>query len=134
MNDDYQTPGRDSIETDAALGDVLGRLDPGRDDAGYWPRFHAAVMRAARDELARRRMLADVTVSELVASWGRTLVPAAVLAASVAVFLVTRPSQVTTPPDQGGSVALEEMLDGVEWERSAVGAGTAAVTFAAEGF
>jgi hypothetical protein len=75
---------------DPLLGRSLGVLDPGRWDPTYWFRFRGRVMMAAARELARRRMTADTTVSDLVVSWARTLVPTALLAAAVAAFIVFR--------------------------------------------
>lgn len=68
-------------------------LDPARRDPNYWGRFQDRVMKAAAPELARRRARGEVvTVSDLVLSWGRLLVPSALLAATVAgILMVPRP-------------------------------------------
>ncbi|MGD2067345.1 MAG: hypothetical protein PVI57_01570 [Gemmatimonadota bacterium] len=100
----------DEIGRDPRLSEALRVLDPASGDPGYWLRFHAGVMAATRDELARRRMLADVTVSELVTSWGRMLVPTAVLAAAVAAFLLLQPGGVPRPAPVA-PLALEEMFE-----------------------
>lgn len=141
MNDDFKSPetGRtDDSGGDARLEAALRHLDPGRADAGYWHRFHATVMASASDELARRRMLADVTVSELVTSWGRALVPAAMVAAAAASFLVFQPADRTASPSQNVPVALEEMLDGPGFTNgffaSDAEGGGMSVAFATEGF
>ena len=47
---------------DPLVARALASLDPGHADAGYWFRFHRGVMAAASRELARRRMLGDVTI------------------------------------------------------------------------
>jgi len=80
-------------------------LDPGMKDPGYWPRFHRNVMERVSPELARRRARAELTVSGVVRSWARTVVPAALAAAAAALFLIALES---TP----GSVDLE--LAGIE--------------------
>lgn len=100
----------DEIGRDSRLSEALRVLDPASDDPGYWLRFHAGVMAAAREELARRRMLADVTVSELVTAWGRMLVPTAVLAAAVAAFLLFQPGAAPRPASVT-PLALEELFE-----------------------
>ena len=96
---------------DALIHDLLSVLDPGRDDTGYWLRFHRRVMVAAGPELARRRMLADVTVVDVVMGWGRALVPSALLAAAVAALVLLQ----TEPAPQVAPLGVEELLiDGIE--------------------
>ena len=95
MNDAIRGPDRsptDEMGPDPRLGEALRVLDPETRWPGYWRRFRGQVMTAARDELARRRMLADVTVSELLASWGRVLVPTAAIAAAAAAALLLGPA------------------------------------------
>jgi hypothetical protein len=75
---------------DPWLHQALGALDPGERAPGYWRNFERTVLAAARPELARRRRLAEITVSEVVFSWSRALVPAAMVAAATAAFLITR--------------------------------------------
>lgn len=96
---------------DPVLGRTFRTLDPGRTDPSYWFRFRSRVVTAAARELARRRMLADLTVSDLVVSWSRTLVPTAVLAAAVAALVLLRPPAAPSAPP----LALEEILaEGIE--------------------
>ena len=121
MTEEFRTPERGSNEEpgrDARLTQALRALDPGSTDRGYWPRFHRTVMGAARDELARRRMLADATVSDIVASWARTVVPTALLAAAVAALLLMEP----VGEEFGQDVFRPERASNME------------VTFASEGF
>lgn len=80
----------DSQGPDPVLGRALRSVDPGTSDPTYWFRFRSRVMAGAAGELARRRMLADLTVSDLVVSWGRALVPTAVVAAALAAFLLVQ--------------------------------------------
>jgi hypothetical protein len=78
-------PGRDMV-----VAEALESLDPASHDPNYWFRFHGRVMAGAESELARRRMLANLTVTDLMASWSRTVVPTAMLAAAVAALLLIR--------------------------------------------
>jgi hypothetical protein len=86
-------------------GVALGALDPAAQDPRYWERFQARVMLAAAPELRRRRARGEVvTVTDVVLSWGRMLVPTA-LAAAVAAGLLITPR--TPEPEMLG---LEETL------------------------
>lgn len=76
----------------------LEPLDPERRSPGYWHRFEHRVLTSALPALARRRRAARVTVSHVVDSWSRLLVPAAVAAAVVAAVFVGEP--VEEPADQ----------------------------------
>lgn len=82
---DSQNPGRDSM-----VAEALETLDPAKADANYWFRFHGRVMAGASAELARRRMMARLTVVDVMASWSRTVVPTAMLAAAVAALILAR--------------------------------------------
>ena len=84
----------------------LESLDPGSRDPGFWLRFHNRVMNHARSELSRRRMVAELSVVDVVFAWRRALVPMALLAAALAGILVV--SHEPRPPVQ--LVALEEVL------------------------
>lgn len=85
----------------------LDALDPVSGDPGYWGRFQDRVMLAAAPGLARRRARGQVpTVMELVLSWGRMLVPSALVAATVAgIFISPRASAEALAP-----LGVEEML------------------------
>ena len=91
-------------EGDAWVEQTLTALDPAAREPRYWFEFHRGVMQSAGAELARRRRLAEVTVSDIVFSWSRALVPAAA-AASLAAFFALRP--VSTEP---APLTLEEIL------------------------
>ena len=81
-------------------------VDPGAQDGLYWARFHRDVMNRAIAELARRRDMMQLTMSEALTGWARLVVPAAAVAAAVAaVFLVQQPGIGT---DQ---VIVEDILD-----------------------
>ena len=92
---------------DPQVEGLLDELDPGRNDETYWPRFHRSAMNRALEELARRRVVADLTVADLVSSWGRTLVPTAAVAAAVAGFFLLRAPQ--AQPEEI-MVAVEDVL------------------------
>ena len=99
-------------ERDAEMEAILAPIDPGRADDIYWPRFHRTVMARARDELARRRAAAELTISQLVSSWGRTLVPTAAAAAVAGGFFLVRPP---APHVDAGVIAVEEeLVQGIE--------------------
>lgn len=69
---------------DTRVGELLALLDPERDDPGYWHRFQLWAVNSAGPELARRRRAAAVTVGDVMVSWWRGLVPAAAVAAALA--------------------------------------------------
>ncbi len=97
-------------EIDYGIRSMLAKLDPERTDPGYWLRFQLWVVNAAAPELARRRRTA--TVSEVVLSWWRTLVPTAAFAAAAAGFVLLR-DQTPTPPV--AYLGVDEMLlEGIE--------------------
>ena len=102
----FSRNGTHEPETDAWLGKRLARLDPSQSEPRYWFEFHRGVMLSAGGELARRRRAAEVTVSDVVFSWSRALVPAAIVA-SLAAFFALRPASDTPAP-----IRLEEILWG----------------------
>jgi hypothetical protein len=88
------------------LADALLSLDPASTDPNYWFRFRGWVMSGAARELAQRRLMAELTIGEVMTSWARTLVPTAALAAAVAAFVLIR----ATTPAPTQHVGLEELL------------------------
>ncbi len=119
MSDIFDRPvgaaGTDGEGVDPGLHEILLLLDPERARPGYWARFHRTVLRKASQELSRRRAMAALTVSEMVSSWARAVVPTALMAAAAAaVMLLNVP--VPEPP-AAASVGVEEMLsDGLDGE------------------
>lgn len=100
---DSESPEEGSDEQVSAW---LSELDPGRDSATYWMRFHRDTVAAASFELARRRREAQRTVTDVVSSWSRVVVSAAVVAAAAAgVFLAQSGADVSEGP-----VGVEEVL------------------------
>jgi hypothetical protein len=79
----------DLEERDLELAAFLEGVDPASFDPNYWLRFQSWVLKGAAPELARRRLMAHLTVSEVLTGWARAVVPAAVAAAMMAgVFLL----------------------------------------------
>jgi hypothetical protein len=127
----------DFVETDAHgrdrdLAEALFHLDPASQDPNYWLRFRTWVTNGATLELARRHMMAQMTVGDVVHSWARALVPTALLAAVLAGILLWRVGSV--PP-----MTVEELLiSEIQGETIPVMASPArsfeAVTFASEAF
>jgi hypothetical protein len=92
-------------DPDAWLEKTLVSLDPAQREPRYWFEFHRGVLLSAGAELTRRRRVAEVTVSDVVFSWSRALVPAAAVA-SLAAFFALRPPAVESPVP----LRLEEIL------------------------
>ena len=74
----------------------LAVLDPGLDDPGYWPRFLSVVMERASGELSKRRLAAEVGVTDLLQSWSVPVLRAALVAAVIAGVLLLRDGPATT--------------------------------------
>lgn len=108
MNFGLPTNGHEDFDPvrDAQLGAALDALDPAHDDANYWLRFRGEVLEGAARELARRRAVAKLTVQDVLSSWSKTVVPTALLAATVAGIALMRPSQA----DVVQSMSIEELL------------------------
>lgn len=122
----------DELGQDPHLASILRVLDPAQRDPGYWMRFRARVLRRAAPELARRRLMADVSLSDVMMSWARAVVPAAVLAAMLAgLFLLTNHPAVPQP----SSVSVEELLAaGVHGSTIPAELANTRVAFASESF
>jgi anti-sigma factor RsiW len=84
----------------------LESLDPASKDPGFWLRFHGRVMGDAESELARRRMMGEISVADVVFAWRRALVPMVLLAAAMAGILILGHE----PPQEVQVVALEEVF------------------------
>ena len=85
----------------------LEPLDPGSEDPGFWIRFHGRVMAHARNELARRQMAGEWSITEVVFQWRKTLVPVTLLAATLAGIFVLGHEEPELPLSP---IALEEAL------------------------
>jgi hypothetical protein len=98
--------GSDELGRDMELASALAFVDPATGDPNYWLRFQSWVMARAGHELARRRMMADLTIGEVLSGWARAVVPTAVVAAIVAGFVLLR----TTPVSVPARVTVEDLL------------------------
>ena len=101
-------------DIDVGIRSLLVTLDPERTDPGYWHRFHRWVVTSAVGELAKRRRR-EATVSEVMFSWWRTVVPIAAVAAALAWFVLVQalaePSAAVPMPD----MTMDELLrEGME--------------------
>ena len=81
------TDGTDELGRDMELAEALTVIDPASQDPNYWLRFRTWVMSNAARELARRRLIVQLTVGDVMEAWARALVPAAMLAAMLAGLL-----------------------------------------------
>jgi len=136
MRDRFDLAGRtDEMGRDMELAGVLERLDPEHADPNYWMRFRVWVVREAAGELARRRLVAHLTVGDVMSSWARAVLPTAALAAALAgIILIRGPAD-----DVQQMVSVEELLVsdlGGETIPATLGsdASDPAVTFASEIF
>ncbi|HSG48537.1 MAG TPA: hypothetical protein VLA43_12030 [Longimicrobiales bacterium] len=139
MNRDFRTPkvGADYEGRDMELARLLEGVDPASADANYWLRFQSWVLKAAGPELARRRLMADLTMGEVLVGWARAVVPTAVAASLVAGFLLVRTAQARS--DLAHAASVEELLvAGMEGQTIPVALvddeADPSVTFAAERF
>jgi hypothetical protein len=98
--------GPDGLGGEMHLGETLRYLDPAMSDPNYWFRFRGWVMTAAARELSRRRLMAQITVGDVMSSWARTVVPTALLAAALAGMMLVR----TAPTPAARQMDLEELL------------------------
>ena len=96
----------DELGRDMELAEALSVLDPARWDPNYWLRFRSWVMGAAARELSRRRLMAQLTVGDVMQSWARAVVPTAVATALLAGLLLIRSSSLSAPLPIG----VEELL------------------------
>ena len=96
----------DGLDQDDELAQALGLLDPAQQDSSYWFRFRSWVLSNASAELARRRLMHELTVADVMSSWARAVVSTAALAAALAGLLLVRGADVPAPPPIG----VEELL------------------------
>ncbi len=117
---------------DMELAEALSVLDPARMDPNYWLRFRFWIMGAAARDLARRRLMAQLTVGDVMQAWARTVVPTAVATALLAGLLLLRASSLSAPLPLGVEDLLVSEIEG-ETIRDILEAEEAgAVTFASE--
>ena len=107
----HEFDSNDDLGPDLDLAEALARFDPEHQDPNYWYRFRQWILENAAGELARRRLIHELTVGEVITSWARTVVPVALLAAVLAGLLLMRDQSVVPVR----SVGIEELLvSGVE--------------------
>ena len=95
----------DGPGVEPGVGSALDVIDPASRDPQYWFRFRGRVLTAAARELARRRLMAELTVAEVMTSWARMVVPTAAVAAAVAgAWLMRGPDRIEVP------LGVEELL------------------------
>ena len=104
MSHDFDS--NDDLGPDLELAEAFTHFDPEYQDPSYWYRFREWILENAAGELARRRLIHELTVGDVMTSWARTVVPVALLAAIVAGLLLTKDqSAVPVRP-----VGIEELL------------------------
>lgn len=106
----WRKPGKDGglEEGDPVVSTALVAWDPAAADPGYWLRFQGKVLALAAPELARRRLMADLTVGDVLAGWARALIPTAALAAGVALVVIVQPFQ--SRQELTSTTSVEELL------------------------
>ena len=93
---------------DLEVASYLRLVDPASSDPNYWLGFQSWVLKSAGPELVRRRLMADLSVGDVLTAWSRTLVPMALLAASLAGLFVMRSA--TAPRPAPLALGVEELL------------------------
>lgn len=110
MNRDWPNAQRPTDEEgpDPQVASLLRSVDPAGVDANYWLRFQSWVLKSAAPELARRRLMANVTMADVLVGWARAVVPTAVAAALIAGMLLLRP--LGTGDEIATAASVEELL------------------------
>ena len=80
----------EGLNQEDELAQALGLLDPAQQDPSYWVRFRSWVVSNAGAELARRRLIRELTVADVMNSWARAVVSTAALVAALAGLLLVR--------------------------------------------
>lgn len=126
--------GSDELGRDMELAEALSVLDPARGDPNYWLRFRSWVMGAAARELYRRRLMAQLTVGDVMQSWARAVLPTAVATALVAGLLLIRSSALDAPIPIGVEELLVSHIQGETIPMMLEADESGAVAFASEIF
>jgi hypothetical protein len=107
MRDEWEYAGE--VDQDVELAKALAVLDPAQQDPSYWFRFRSWVLTSATAELARRRLMHQLTVPDVMSSWARGVVSTAALAAVLAGLLLVRGPGAPAPQPVGveGLIASE---------------------------
>lgn len=80
----------EGLNQEDELAQALGLLDPAQQDPSYWVRFRSWVVSNAGAELARRRLIRELTVADVMSSWARAVVSTAALVAALAGLMLVR--------------------------------------------
>lgn len=80
----------EGLNQEDELAQALGLLDPAQQDPSYWVRFRSWVVSNAGAELARRRLVRELTVADVMSSWARAVVSTAALVAALAGLMLVR--------------------------------------------
>ena len=96
----------EGLNQEDELAQALGLLDPAQQDPSYWFRFRSWVVSNAGAELARRRLIRELTVADVMSSWARAVVSTAALVAALAGLLLVRGAG----PPALQLVGVEELL------------------------
>ena len=94
------------FDQDKILAQALSLLDPAQENPNYWFRFRSWVLTSAAAELARRRLICELTVTDVMNSWARGVVSTAALAAGLAALLLIRGPDAPAPQP----VDVEELI------------------------
>ncbi len=127
----------DGLGRDMEVASWLEVVDPASTDPNYWLRFQSWVMKNAAPELARRRLMTELTMGDVLSSWARTVIPTAVLAAALAGMLLFRGDATPAPVPMGVEEVLIAALEGATIPATlaiASAEASSAVSFASEGF
>jgi len=96
----------EGLNQEDELAQALGLLDPAQQDPSYWVRFRSWVVSNAGAELARRRLVRELTVADVMSSWARAVVSTAALVAALAGLMLVRGAG----PPALQLVGVEELL------------------------
>jgi len=124
----------DGLSQDDELSQALGLLDPAQQDPNYWFRFRTWVLSNASAELARRRLMHELTVADVMSSWARAVVSTAALAAALAGLLLVRGADASAPQPVGVEELLVSEVEGETIPTLLAPATNGTVAFAAEIF
>ena len=124
----------DDLVLDEELAEALRLVDPASQDPNYWFRFRSWVVSNAAAELARRRLMHELTVADVMSSWARAVVPTAALAAALAGLLLVRGPDLPTPQSVGVEELLVSEVEGETIPTALAPATSGPVAFASETF
>lgn len=98
----------DEMGRDMALAGALEALNPESFDPSYWLRFKGWVLTEAGPELARRRLMAELTVVDVLTSWSRAIFPTALAAAVLAGMVLVRAGTLNFSTAPGSEIAAAD--------------------------